>query len=239
MWAIRCMHERRMHGESAFVTLTYNDDSLPANYSLSVRTLQLFMKKLRKTRPPGLRFFGCGEYGETTLRPHYHVLLLNTDFPDRKHARSARGGEKLYSSMELSGLWTEGDSFIGDVTDKSCAYVAGYVNKKMVSEDDILGREPEFRVMSRRPGIGMSWFGRFYAEAYRHDSVIVNGAEAPLPRYYDTKYDEIDSEDFARVQKKRRLASMTPEARFEKTRDRRLTREFVQLRKQAMFKRDV
>lgn len=239
MWAIRCMHERRMHGASAFVTLTYNDESLPANYSLSVRTLQLFMKKFRKNRPPGLRFFACGEYGETTFRPHYHVLLLNTDFPDRIPARSARGGEMLYSSKELSGYWEMGDSFVGDVTDKSCAYVAGYVNKKMVREDDILGREPEFRVMSRRPGIGMSWFVRFNDEAYRDDSVIFDGYEARVPRYYDGKFEKIDSARLDDVKKARRRAAMTPEARFENTRDRRLTREFVQLRKQRLFKREI
>src|SRR3954449_8205389 len=72
-WAMRCVHENKMHPRSSFVTLTYDDKNIPPAGSLSKRDFQLFMKRLRKSQSNPLRFFACGEYGETTHRPHYHV----------------------------------------------------------------------------------------------------------------------------------------------------------------------
>lgn len=206
-WAMRCMHEKRMHVDSAFLTMTYDREHLPALGTLVKRDLQLFMKRLRKERPTGLRFFACGEYGETTLRPHYHVLLFNTCFPDMKFWKAA-GDNDLFASAELNGLWTNGDCLIGNVTFDSCAYVARYCTKVITgpaAEAHYAGREPEFTVMSRRPGIGFSYYERHGAEAYRHDNVIVNGMPVGLPRYYDSKYELVDSVRLEELKRERRL----------------------------------
>lgn len=205
-WAMRCMHEKRMHVDSAFLTMTYDNKHLPEGASLVKRDLQLFMKRLRKVRPSGLRFYACGEYGETTFRPHYHVLLFNTSFPDRRYWKQA-GDNPLYASAELNGLWTNGDCLIGEVTFDSCAYVARYCTKVITGEKaeaHYAGREKEFTVMSRRPGIGFSYYEKHGKEAYRHDSVVVNGFEVGLPRYYDTKYELVDSERLEQLKKERR-----------------------------------
>ena len=65
-----------MHPHNAYITLTYNDDHLPANGSLQPRDLQLFWKRLRKARTPGIRYYACGEYGDQTARPHYHAIIF-------------------------------------------------------------------------------------------------------------------------------------------------------------------
>lgn len=189
-WALRCMHEKRMHTDSAFLTLTYDNAHLPSGGTLVKRDLQLFMKRYRKYAGTGIRFFACGEYGEKTNRPHYHVLLLNSDFPDRRLASS---GEmySLYKSATLSKLWDAGNSIIGNVTFDSCAYVARYCMKKITGKPAAAhynGREPEFIVMSRRPGIGATYFEKYNEEMYTHDNVIVNGVPSSLPRFYDNRY---------------------------------------------------
>ena len=80
----RCGHEQKMHEASCFFTLTYDDEHVPADYSVKLRDWQLFLKRTRKrTRVKGLRFAGGGEYGELGLRPHYHGLFFNYDFPTR------------------------------------------------------------------------------------------------------------------------------------------------------------
>lgn len=179
-----------MHSDSAFVTLTYDNDHLPAGGTLVKRDLQLFMKRLRKEYPPGLRFFACGEYGEISLRPHYHLLLLNQDFMDKRPV--SRGSEyTLYTSSLLSELWTAGSHVIGDVSFDSAAYVARYCTKKITGPKAAAhynGREAEFLVMSRRPGIGSAYVEKYASEIYTHDNVIVNGVPASVPRFYDNKY---------------------------------------------------
>jgi hypothetical protein len=83
-WAIRCVHEASLHEHNSFITLTYNDENLPADGSLDVRHWQLFMKRLRKRHGSGIRYFHCGEYGSKHRRPHYHACLFGLDFPDKK-----------------------------------------------------------------------------------------------------------------------------------------------------------
>ncbi|MFN7611381.1 MAG: hypothetical protein ACK5QX_10675, partial [bacterium] len=72
-WATRIAHEASLHEANSFLTLTYSNEHLPADLSVDVIALQKFMKRLRKALYPApVRFVACGEYGENTLRPHYH-----------------------------------------------------------------------------------------------------------------------------------------------------------------------
>ena len=43
---------------------------------------------------------------------------------------------------------------------------------------------PEFAHMSLKPGIGASWFDRFYGD-FRRGTVVVDGFEGKAPSYYD------------------------------------------------------
>lgn len=142
VWTTRLTLELYQHREAAFVTLTYAPEHLPADGSVSKRELQLFMKRLRfAVAPAELRFFGVGEYGERTGRAHYHVLLY---------------GIGADSSSVIQAAWPFGHIHVGSVTKESCGYCAGYVTKKLTIKGDprLQGREPEFCLMSRKPGIG-------------------------------------------------------------------------------------
>lgn len=130
MWAVRIVHEAQMWPQNSFITLTYRPEDLPQGGSLNVEHYQLFMKKLR-ARNTGhkIRFFHCGEYGEKLSRPHYHAILFNYDFPDKK-VFSEKNGNTIYTSELLEDIWGKGFCTIGDVTFQSAAYVARYVMKK-------------------------------------------------------------------------------------------------------------
>lgn len=234
-WAMRCMHEKRMHSRqgSAFLTLTYDDEHLPRDYGLHKPDLQNFMKRLRNVRGSGLRFYACGEYGEKLQRPHYHVLLFNTDFPDMKRNRDQREGQHaIYTSEELSKLWYHGQNFIGDVTFDSCAYVARYVTKKLKSRDLVLAngtsivRDPEFTVMSRRPGLGTSYYEKYGKEVHTHDSVVIRGYECAPPRFYDEKLKKADPKAYERIKTLRRRRIMKL-SKMDNTQARLRVRELV------------
>ncbi len=244
-WAMRCMHEKRMHVDSAFLTLTYRDKDLPARGSLVKRDLQLFMKRLRShlnatgRLSRGLRFFACGEYGETTRRPHYHVLLFNACFPDmRFYSSGSSAGSDLFVSAELDGLWKKGDCKVGHVTFDSCAYVARYVTKKIngpAAPAHYYGRLKEFHVMSRRPGLGLDYYVRYAFEMYRHDAIVINGREVGIPRYYDTKFSAFDEQYVALLKRERRRRAALRVG--DETNRRRVTIERFHILKSETFKR--
>jgi hypothetical protein len=202
-WAMRCLHEAKMSSVSSFLTLTYDNEFLPPAGTLVLRDLQLFMKRLRKRKGDGIRFYASGEYGDDNLRPHYHLLLFNCSFDDRVFLRKNSRDENLYTSKECSGLWPYGFNVIGDVTFDSAAYVARYVLKKVngkqreaghyeVYDEDGLIHErlPEFAVMSRRPGIGSGYYAKYGSEIRAHDSVVIDGREVRPPRFYDARTEQ-------------------------------------------------
>ena len=68
-WAVRCMHEAKMHEWNCFLTLTYDDDHLPSDLSLRPKDFTKFLKRLRSRLGYKIRFYMCGEYGEDYSRP--------------------------------------------------------------------------------------------------------------------------------------------------------------------------
>lgn len=205
-WAMRIVHEAQMYDRNCFVTLTYDDEHMPANGSLNKRDFTLFMKRLRKRYGAGIRYYQCGEYGELLGRPHHHAILFNFDFDD-KVLWSVRDGVRLYRSASLEQLWPYGYSTIGDVTFESAAYVARYCTKKITGKlagEHYKGKLPEYATMSRRPGIGRAWLEKYKDDVYSYDYVVVrNGLKLRPPRYYDRIYDEIDGERMVAIKEKR------------------------------------
>ena len=210
-WAMRIMHEAQLHEDNCFITLTYDDEHLPEDRSLKVRHFQLFMKRLRKQNDHKIRFFHCGEYGETTRRPHYHAILFNHDFADKVPFKKSKE-DMLYTSSTLQDLWTYGFSTIGNVTFESAAYCARYVMKKVTGDraDDhyteidggtgeIVSLAPEYCTMSRRPGIGKDWFDKYRGDVFPRSEVIINGKRCKPPKYYDRLYQQQEERKYREI----------------------------------------
>lgn len=201
-WAMRCLHESSLSERNSFVTLTYDDDHLPAGGSLVYPDFQRFMKRLRKAAGVPVRFFMCGEYGDELGRPHYHALLFGLDFPDQYYWKTVNGA-KYYRSPSLEGLWRFGDSLVGALTFESAAYCARYCVKKVNgpdADDHYQGRAPEFAHMSLKPGIGARWLERWRSDVYPHDFVVVNGKEVKPPKYYDRLFRRVEPDVFEDLQ---------------------------------------
>lgn len=214
-WAMRIMHESKGFESNLFVTLTYADDKLTWGYDRPVlvpRDLELFWKRLRKEFGDGIRYFACGEYGESTFRPHYHACIFGLDFPDKVPVGSSNGFI-AYHSDALDAIWKLGYCTIGSLTFESAAYVARYVMKKQMG-NDVDGipynLEPEFSRMSRGSkklgtrGIGYEFYSEFKRDIYPHDFVVIrNGMKCKPPRYYDKIYAVENPVEFSTLKNKR------------------------------------
>lgn len=207
-WAARCVNEAACWEDNLFVTLTYNEENLPVNGTLVPRHLQNFMKYLRNEFGPGIRFYGCGEYGELGNRPHYHLLLFNHEFHDKKLS-TIRNGKRVYVSRKLDKLWKKGLHEIGDVTWESAAYVARYCMKKIpekLDPDHYLDREPEFVRMSRRPGIGAYFWEKYKRDILAKDGVVVNKKLLKPPKFYDKLLEKESPKTYEELKTERKKA---------------------------------
>jgi hypothetical protein len=173
------MLEASQHEHNSFLTLTYRDEDLPQEYihpktgqvyapntvrpdhhRSFINSLQVdFKRKTGKT----LKYYVCAEYGEKTARPHYHYALFGfptcTDIDSRKkHKRFTECS--CNNCQYLQKKWGKGHIFLGDLTQDSAQYVAGYVTKKLTNENNehtariLDGRYPEFGRASLKPALG-------------------------------------------------------------------------------------
>jgi len=185
-WVLRLQEQRKCHKEAYFITLTYEDEkntpsSNRAPYTKSgrrtlvKRDLQLYFKRVNQalTRSHGasIKYYGVGEYGRRSLRPHYHAIVF--------------GAPKDL----LRKQWLFGFVHVGSVTSSSCAYCLKYISKgRIVPVDNTDDRSKEFSLFSKRLG---ARYLQFPSNIEWHQSdpagrlyVPRNGFKYPLPRYY-------------------------------------------------------
>lgn len=117
--AIRITHEATCHLQNSFVTLTYSPKHLPPYSSLRYDDLTKFWKRLRK-RFGKLRYYAVGEYGDRTLRPHYHACIFGHDFLEDSIEVRAEPN-KLWINLELTRCWGLGDVKIGALNFETAA----------------------------------------------------------------------------------------------------------------------
>ena len=252
-WALRCMHEAQSNDVNSFITLTYDPENLPKNNTLKKEHFQKFMKRLRKKTKQKIKFYHCGEYGETNLRPHYHAILFNKKFDDEKWIPGIPKNLKV--SEELQTTWPSGYSTIGSVTFDSAAYVSRYIIKKQTGKgvqrinpktglrpyerldiDGVLQKQqvlPEYTTMSN--GIGKEWFKKYGLQAYYNDFTTLDGQKHPLPQYYDNLMYEIQPAYMAAI-KKVRMEGFNPS---EYTPERLAVKKKVAQARMSNYKRNL
>ena len=255
-WAIRSTHEAKMQAHhtpgapgSAFLTLTYDNEHLPVDNSVRKEVVQDFMKALRyrvgKANP--IRYLAAAEYGDLRGRAHFHLLIFGWSFPDRVLYKVGHGGNRLYTSELLSTAWDNGLALVGDVSYQSARYVAGYVMKKIGGDraeahytrlSPVDGNayrvEPEFQLMSLKPGIGQSFFERFKSDIFPSDQCIIDGHPRKPPRYYEKMLPEPELIALKRARKRRAVGKAE-----DRTPDRLKVRNEVATLKAMRFERGV
>lgn len=131
-----------------FVTLTYNDKSLPSD-GVSLRDCQLFLKRLRVNLHRGgyvqhIRYVLVSEYGKRTHRAHYHAILFGLPVVDDRDMR--RFEDILNKSWPL-GFTMARQIDMSDI--RTAYYTTKYLRKDCAVPD---GCNKTFACSSRRGG---------------------------------------------------------------------------------------
>jgi hypothetical protein len=178
MWSFRLMQEDRHSLSSYFITLTYDNKHIPISnkgyMNLDKRDIQLFMKRLRKNNKEKLKYYIAGEYGGKTNRPHYHMILFNSDI------------------TTIQDSWQKGHVHYGQVSEASVGYTLKYMIKEtkvpIHKNDD---RKPEFQLMSK--GLGKEYLTTKMQKWHKADLLnrmylnVEGNKKIPMPRYYKDK----------------------------------------------------
>lgn len=180
MWSDRCTFEAlTTKAPSSFVTLTYNDEHLPVDRSVSYDDFTAFRWRLRKNLKRPFKYYVSTEYGEERFRPHYHVMLFGLD-------------PASSDVLAVAKAWCPYNDEIGFFTmdylnPSRIRYCLKYISKaddaKLKAQYQSLGLKPLFHTMSK--GIGRQYFFEHLSEIRRLNGYVSNGVIRPLPRYYE------------------------------------------------------
>lgn len=170
-WSARLLYELDKHKIATFLTLTYDDDHIPSDYSINKRDIQLWLKLVRKDlEGKKIKYYLAGEYGENTLRPHYHALIFG-----------------LPPEYPWEDRWKKGNVYPGTVNYASIRYVCNYIAKDKwltgeQAKERYGEREKPFRLMSK--GLGADYVKENADQIKQNLHLIVQGHKLAIPRYY-------------------------------------------------------
>jgi len=232
--SLRLIHEMEFWETGCTLTLTFDEAGLearakdrdtPMKWSVYGSDISRFIKRLRAKlqylhgKTPKFRFYGVGEYGAKTQRPHYHILIFGWS----PHDLDTVGGTTLWTagkspqhrSAFIESVWKKGLCTVDPTfTASSIAYVAGYVTKKLEHKRNNIARTalvngkrtytlPECHRAS--PGLGERWIRKHYKTVFTSPKrrIMNTTGKKPkafaIPRYYYRKLEQYDPDLYASV----------------------------------------
>lgn len=195
-WSLRLQQELKASTMfSYFVTLTYDDMHLPLifvdgidepiSFTLDRDHLKSFVRSFRdalrykvkklssfSSYNSSFKYFCVGEYGEKSIRPHYHGMFFNVPLDIDE-----------FSSI-VEKIWNKGFVQVGYLQDGGCHYQAKYMVKPSGLPDNAI---KPFLLCSKH--LGISYLSQEMVQYHSNNDVvqIVQSSkkfQPALPRYY-------------------------------------------------------
>lgn len=199
-WRVRLLEEFYNSDNTMFVTLTYNDNVLPFELCycdnkpigfypcVSKSDVQKFFKRFRfhyesyyKDKDIKMSYFLVSEYGPTTFRPHYHLIIFN--FPVLSSIPEVNISK---ASQTIYDIWGKGFITCDLCNENRVAYCTKYMSCQSVIPDYL---PKPFRLMSK--GLGKSYLNNSNRIKWHKDGLNnfypVGNLKYRLPRYYKDK----------------------------------------------------
>lgn len=169
-----------------YMTLPYKEDrvinkgknkgktkKVPSEYHMEsfIKRLRYYQNGSKKSK---IKYYGVGEYGSKTNRPHWHLIIFNVN-----------------DKEDIHKAWPYGTVHVGNVSGDSIAYTCKYIDKPSripvhINDD----RVPEYSRMSQGLGdrfLTPAMIRYFKADYSRNFITLKDGKKIPLPRYYRKK----------------------------------------------------
>lgn len=224
-WTIRMLEELKDARTSKFVTITYNDNTIPLievdgkiYKTLDKEAIRAYLKRLKikvdrwydsrgddsleKALRRPVKYFLVGEYGPKTFRPHYHVIFYNLPKNFNKWLLDAwyvKSGDNKIAA---------GFVHVGEVTQASIHYTTKYILDGLLTTGNFSSLknskgewivEKPFNLISN--GIGADYVKKMANYHNRTENsfyTFQGGKRKALPRYYKDKiFNEYQKINFA------------------------------------------
>lgn len=198
-WVFRLKQHLRTAQSAFFVTLTYSDEYLPENGSLDKELLKQFFhdfrngiendyqhslpKHLKGKSHHRIKYFAVGEYGDLSLRPHYHFIIFDYR------------GNNISLMEDIEEFWPYGHIDIRYCSDRLISYITKYLVKSFLDTQALKISnllEPPFRLVSK--GLGLSYVTQARANYLLRGGrpVLSDGnCNRRVPRYYKEKLSKL------------------------------------------------
>ena len=229
--ATRITHEIEGHEDNCFITLTYNNESIPMTDgqndargiqddsrfipTLRIKDYQDWLKRFRKQIKihygKDIRYFIVGEYGTKGKRPHYHAVIFGWK-PDDLVEHKYCGKYWTYRSKFVEKTWKFGFIEIGvDVNAGVAKYCAQYVTKKFNKEDRPNELAfPEFvRASKMEGGLGACFVRKFHHQIAEQGYILTlnrqtgKAYKCSIPGYYKKLLEKEFKQDYELLKKNR------------------------------------
>ncbi|QCS36326.1 replication initiator protein [Capybara microvirus Cap1_SP_259] len=167
-WFVRSMFEAKKLDTPYhyFLTLTYDNDHLPADGFASREDLKNFLNYLKKNyKGDKIRYYATSDYGGRLGRAHFHLLLFCSCKLDKKR---------------VLRIWHRGITKLLPLRDFYIKYVCKYTVKKrdLVASDGYINPKAFFRLVSHHYGDnGVDFFNGF------DNFLIFGGKKYGFPKY--------------------------------------------------------
>lgn len=199
-WGLRSYLESLYYKNNIFLSLSYDDEHLPKTNSkyvsgnLKKSDVQKFKKLLAYYCGP-FRFVLGGEYGDKTLRPHYHLCCFGISLDDPVFF------DRFYSSSKKAWIakckaWDKGEVCVRELLPTDCFYVSKYSlkgSKNLYSLLEQEGTPTPFRLCSK--GIGLKYLNDNIDRLKVDGFIRYKGFKMPIPRYFFDKMYPPQSQD--------------------------------------------
>lgn len=107
-WTLRALNEWNNWKNHYFITLTFDEEHYK-NFWFEPRFLSYWIRDKLKKLVGSCKYLASQEFGETTYRKHYHILLFTDyDFSDMEPLKKSKRNNDVYTSKTLNDCWQYG-----------------------------------------------------------------------------------------------------------------------------------